>query len=55
MRERIRTFLNRDRATTFADVLGAVLISVGIGLIAGLGAALISSGICILVISYLVA
>lgn len=51
----LRTFLNRDKVTTLADILGAILISTGIGIIAGLGAALIVSGILILAFSYLVA
>lgn len=55
MRKRITAFLNKDRVTTLADLLGATLISVGIGLLAGIGAALIAAGVLILVGSYLVA
>lgn len=55
MRERVKKFLTRDKATTFADVLGAGLVAVGMGLVAGVGAALVTAGVLILVGSYLVA
>ena len=50
-----KAFLNRDHATTLADVTGCALVVTGIDYIAGTGAAFIASGIAILVLSYLVA
>ena len=35
----------RDYITTIAEVVGAIMISAGIGIILGLGAALIAGGI----------
>ena len=55
MRNPLKTFLTHERATTFADVLGAGLIASGVGILAGLGAGLIAAGILILAFSYLVA
>ena len=55
MRTRLMTLLTRDHVTTLADVLGAVCLAVGVGLLAGLGSALIATGALILVGSYLAA
>lgn len=44
-----------DILTTIAEVTGAVLITLGIGLIFGLGAALIAAGVFTIAGSYLVA
>lgn len=55
MRSRFKTLLTLDRVTTLADIAGTVLIAVGVGLLAGLGAALICAGVGIIAISYMVA
>ncbi len=55
MKNRLKTLLTKEHATTGADVIGAVLITSGIDLLAGLGAALIAAGIFTLAFSYLVA
>ena len=47
--------MNREVLTTIADYTGALLITVGIGLCFGLGAALIAGGVLTLAFSYLVA
>jgi hypothetical protein len=41
----------RDHITTAAELVGAAMISVGLGIILGLGAALIAGGILIIVAS----
>lgn len=55
MRKRFKAFLTVDHVTTTMDVLGALSISAGIGLLAGFGAALIAAGVLTLAFSYLVA
>jgi len=46
-------FQMRDYITTITEAIGATMISVGLGFIFGLGAALISGGILIVVGSIL--
>lgn len=55
MRKRISAFFTVDHVTTVMDIAGALAISVGIGLLAGFGAALIAAGVLTLAFSYLVA
>ena len=43
----------RDQVTTVTELIGATMISVGLGFIFGLGAALVAGGILILVGSVL--
>lgn len=38
----------RDRITTITELIGAAMISVGLGFVLGLGAALISGGILVI-------
>ena len=43
----------RDQITTITELIGATMISVGLGVIFGVGAALVTGGILILVGSVL--
>jgi len=43
----------RDYITTITEAIGAIMISVGIGFVLGLGAALIAGGILVVVGSIL--
>jgi len=43
----------RETVTTLAEIVGASLIAAGVGIIFGLGAALIVSGLFIIAVSYL--
>jgi len=43
----------RDQITTIAELIGATMISVGLGVMFGVGAALVTGGILILVGSIL--
>jgi hypothetical protein len=43
----------RDQITTVTELIGATMISIGLGIIFGLGAALLTGGILILVGSIL--
>jgi hypothetical protein len=43
----------RDQITTITELIGATMISVGLGVIFGLGAALIAGGILVVVGSIL--
>lgn len=45
--------LMREKVTTLAEIVGASLIAAGVGVIFGLGAALIISGLLIIAGSYL--
>jgi len=40
--------------TTIAEILGAILIAIGIGIILGIGAACIAAGVLLLAGSYLI-
>lgn len=55
MRKRLASFVTVDHITTAMDIFGALAISIGIGLLAGFGAALIAAGVLTLAFSYLVA
>lgn len=45
----------REKVTTFAEILGATLIAVGVGIILGVGASLIVAGVLLCAGSYLAA
>jgi hypothetical protein len=43
----------RDQITTIIELIGATMISVGLGIIFGIGAALIAGGVLVVVGSFL--
>lgn len=45
----------RERVTTGVEILGASLVTAGIGVLFGLGAALIVAGVACLLLGYLAA
>jgi len=45
----------REKITTLAEVIGAVLVATGVGVIFGLGASLIVAGLILMAGSYLAA